>query len=175
MPFAVRGDSVAAGANASRGDLEWSALLAKALSPTLTRADLGVGGSTSAQCLTAILADTDRREQTHIVWTTHNDSTTPEESVANLAAIDALFAHGRVVFGTPLINPDIDAGAPTTRKEAIAALIRSTWPDRHIDFQQAFTDGGGAALFSPGEIHPNDAGQVVAFTAAKAFMDTARW
>ena len=175
MPFAVRGDSVAAGANASRSDLEWSALLAKALTPTRTRGDLGVGGSTSAQCLADILTDTDRREQTHLVWTTHNDSGTPEESMANLSAIDALIPHGRVLFATPLINTDIDNSAAITRKQSIRSLMLAAFGTRCVDLQTVFDNNGGTALFSPGEIHPNDAGQVVAFAAWLDAMQTLGW
>lgn len=174
-PFAVFGDSVSAGANASLPWFIWSSQLAKALTPVRSRGNRGVGSSSSAQALAALTAATDLREQTHLIWTTHNDVTSAAASVANLQAMSDLITHGRIAFATPLINPAIDAGSQTTRKQDIRALMMSAFPVRYVDLQQAILENGGVSLFTPGEIHLNDAGQAVALSAWLAFVQGKRW
>jgi lysophospholipase L1-like esterase len=174
-PLAFRGDSIAGGTAASLHQLEWGFIVCNSLTPRRTYGDLGVGGSTSAQCLAAIQADTDRRDWTHLVYTGQNDAVTAAETIANLQAIDAAIGHGRVIFCTLIVH-SVDNAAQITRKNTINAAIAALWPTRYIDIKAAIDNNGGvAALISPDNIHPNDAGEAVMAAAAIPVVQANGW
>lgn len=83
------GDSLTAGTGATGLETRWTTLLARSYHPDRHFVNFGIGGETSTQIATRMLADTAYKAATTIIWAGRNNYTDPTTVKADIAAMVA--------------------------------------------------------------------------------------
>ena len=182
--FWTIGDSMAAGAGVATAPEQWANIMAVNLGRT--RFNLAVGGETSSQMLTRVLADTTHRNWPALIWVGHN-SPNAAQTVADITASLAWLnmSDARFLIGLPVQNTSSAVGSAGYNEIlATRAAIISAWPNNYVDLPAALAAAGNGGTNDNADIangytprslqadstHLNTAGQVVAEAAWRAAM-----
>lgn len=98
--------------------------------------NMGIGGETSTQIATRMLADPAGKNHLTIIWAGTNNPTAESTVMADIAAMVATLTTSRFIVMTPIVgeDPTMYAGQPNRALlDSLIANIAATYPNNYID------------------------------------------
>ena len=152
-PLTCIGDSLTAGTGASGVATRYPNVLAAALAPARSFANLGVGGETSTQVAARLIAQSaDDLRATHVIWAGRNNYTAPATVKADIAAMAAALGHPRWLV-LSIVNGDYaneySGQSGWTTMTTLNADLAATYGARFVDVRTPLVAAGAPAGIAP--------------------------
>lgn len=180
-PTAAWGDSLTEGVGTSVGNT-WPEVFRKLPFPRSGLYNGGIGGETSTQIRTRMVAATQLTSYNHVIWVGRNNYAAADTVMADIAAMVATIPHNRYVVMTVTNGTAEPAGSDAYNAiVALNARILATYPNNSLDIRSLIVAASGGTNDQPNPSWMSDA---IHFTATgyayiaqqvKAFMVTKNW
>ena len=144
----------------------------------------GVGGETSTQIKTRMIADSTRNSWTNVFWVGRNNITDVSVVMADIAEMVAKLTHKRFLVLSVINKSDGSEITGTTGYNQIAAInaaIASTYPNNYLDVRTPLVAASGGAndqigaSYASDAIHLNSTGYQFVANLVSARLRAKRW